>query len=540
MAKTPQLRHLEKLFKTARLLNPGFDWEQLQSRRQSRREFLSRALQLGLAAAPLTQLIVGCATSQTGSKLKPLKGKDDPVIIIGGGISGLTAAFYLARAGIASCIYEGSHRIGGRMFTREKFNADHMICELGGEFVDSDHTDIAELCSFFNIPLDRVDVGTEELASNLYYFPDRHGVMRYYTDKDALEALKVFDRRFVKDQMSLENPERFKHFDSLTLEQYLDQYRGEVDPWFLDLLRVAFEGESGLDANVQAASNFVAILSPDTHSFKIFGESDQAKRIRGGNQTLITALERWLKEQGVRIETNSTLVAVAEKSQKLSLTFGMPKSKPVEASRVICTLPYSVLRNVDGIYKLPLNPMKKRAISEMAYGTNGKYMLGFAHRVWRKEMARAGKSSVPASNGMVYTHRFVQNLWETSAGQLGHRGILTAYLGGKNGATLSLKDRGRTLAAIHEIFPGTESAQEKDEALFNWSQYQFTRGSYSWSLPGQAPLFEKAVKKQELGGRLVFAGEHLAPDFGGFMNGACMSGRHAALAVLGERSEYTT
>ena len=39
------------------------------------------------------------------------------VVIVGGGLAGLTAALHLSDAGVASTVYEASNRIGGRMFS---------------------------------------------------------------------------------------------------------------------------------------------------------------------------------------------------------------------------------------------------------------------------------------------------------------------------------------------------------------------------------------------------------------------------------------
>src|SRR4051812_13784983 len=124
--RSPLLRELNRL---------------LAHERRSRREFLRSLAVTGAAFA-----LPSCAHTQR---------KDvTPVIILGAGIAGLTAAFYLTRAGYPCEIYEASARTGGRIYTLENFNRDGMSCELGGELVDSNHEDLLALCKLFQIPVD--------------------------------------------------------------------------------------------------------------------------------------------------------------------------------------------------------------------------------------------------------------------------------------------------------------------------------------------------------------------------------------------------
>ena len=55
------------------------------------------------------------------------------VVVIGGGIAGLTAAYRLQKAGISIDLYEARSRIGGRIFTA-KING--RIAELGGQNIN--------------------------------------------------------------------------------------------------------------------------------------------------------------------------------------------------------------------------------------------------------------------------------------------------------------------------------------------------------------------------------------------------------------------
>lgn len=53
--------------------------------------------------------------------------KSKNIAVVGAGISGLTAAYYLKKFGYAVTVYEASHRVGGRM---TKGDNQHAICSF--------------------------------------------------------------------------------------------------------------------------------------------------------------------------------------------------------------------------------------------------------------------------------------------------------------------------------------------------------------------------------------------------------------------------
>ena len=71
---------------------------------ESRRELLRRALALGAAGA--------VPALWRSSPVEAASAKR--VVIVGGGLAGLAAAWELARAGVRATIYEGAPRVGGR------------------------------------------------------------------------------------------------------------------------------------------------------------------------------------------------------------------------------------------------------------------------------------------------------------------------------------------------------------------------------------------------------------------------------------------
>ena len=93
------------------------------------------------------------------------------VAIIGAGIAGLHAAYVLKKAGYYSQVYEASSRAGGRMLSVKDLMGPGLVTELGGEFVDSSHTDMLNLANEFGFSLlDRKGATESSLNEAAFYF----------------------------------------------------------------------------------------------------------------------------------------------------------------------------------------------------------------------------------------------------------------------------------------------------------------------------------------------------------------------------------
>lgn len=510
MARTRLFKKICHLLQQAHALNEPVS--------DSRRAFLKTSLAASaLLASP--SFLTAC---QSFNRVRP---DASAVAILGGGIAGLSAAYALTKAGHSCVIFEATSRVGGRMFSKTEFNAEKMVCELGGEFVDSNHAELIALCKEFGIALDALSPGDQNLESNLYYFNGK-----YWTDRELLPRFQPFAKKLSADQKRVEDHAFSKKMDQISLEAYLQQFKN-VEKWVIDLIRVAYVGEYGLEAHEQSSLNLIGMLSADTTmGFKIFGDSDQEYRIRGGNQALITALENYLAQHQVSIFKNSPVQKLKESASGIEVT---ANNKTQTFSQVICSIPFSVLRNIEGVFELNFSELKKKCIREMGYATCSKMMMGYRSRLWRQGLQKE-KQKIPASNGMVYTDLVVQNLWETSRGQSGNSGILTSYTGGNTGEQVTVKDLDRFLQANDTIFPGTATDFDQNSAVMNWSKASFYRGAYACPKPGQITELGDIASKPELKNRFLFAGEHAADQFQGYMNGGCRSGLKAAELVLNQ------
>jgi monoamine oxidase len=527
--RTPLFRKLTQTVRQAHWLNRNpqhrvLFFEASDASHVSRRDFVRMLSAAGLLTAA-GGFAPGLARGSEGPK--PGQGGGDPVAILGAGLAGLTAAYRLLQAGIPCEIFEGSERTGGRVLTKTGFNEDAMFCELGGELVDTNHADLIALAGELHVEIQ--ELKGEDKGVDLYFFDGKH-----YTDERLIPLFQPFAQKLAADVKGIydaeENfTEKATRFDRISLAEYLTRTGKGVERWVVDLLRVAYTIEYGRDAGEQSSLNLIALLQADTsEGFKVFGESDESKRIQGGSSSLPNALAKAI-ENRVKINNGHRLVKMAQSDGNMTLSFDTEgSSKTVKFARVICALPFTMLRQVEGVKALALGRKKEEAIAHLGYGNNAKVMYGFTERWWRNP---AAKLAAP-SNGSIFTDLPLQCTWESSRGQAGERGILTNYLGGTGAKPFTTERFDKFRDELNRILPGISGKFDGKRALMNWPEYKFTRGSYTCPLVGQYTTLLKVTGEPELDGRLIFAGEHTSGDFSGFMNGAVQSGNRAAQEII--------
>jgi len=117
--------------------------------------------------------------------------------IVGGGVAGLTAAYRLHAAGMKPVVFEASNRWGGRIFTHYDFYKG-MFCELGGEFVDTNHEDLQKLGSELGVEMQKL--AAEGDGENLYFFK---GVFHTPTDMIDSEKQTGASRRLPRKSLKM-------------------------------------------------------------------------------------------------------------------------------------------------------------------------------------------------------------------------------------------------------------------------------------------------------------------------------------------------
>ena len=109
---------------------------------------LTRRQFLGSAAVAAAAVAGGCTTMP-----RPEPATSGRVIVVGAGLSGLTAALALRAGGWEVTVLEARSRVGGRVHTLYSPFTDGLHVEAGGESIDDNHVQIQALARYYRLAL---------------------------------------------------------------------------------------------------------------------------------------------------------------------------------------------------------------------------------------------------------------------------------------------------------------------------------------------------------------------------------------------------
>jgi len=492
----------------------GLEW--IAEARWSRRRFL-QTVAGATAGAALGTLFPRCTASDL--TLSPTHPR---IVIVGAGCAGLTCAYRLQQAGLQARVLEAGTRVGGRMFSLRRVFPEGQLAELGGEFIDTNHTSLLGLAQELSLTLVDLVAADDDLETDFFSFDQRRVPF-----EEMVEAFRPVAERILADLATLDDdamitykhPNNAEALDQLSLAEWLDT-RGATGV-MRAVLDVAYVGEYGLDTEEQSALNLLLLIGTEPGTFELFGESDERYRIAEGADSVPTRLAERLRRpvefdtqlQAIRQSADGTYVLTVTQASTL---------RDILADEVVLALPFTMLRQVDMQVELPA--VKRLAIDTLGYGTNAKVIAGFATRVWQ----------AAGSNGSTLSDLPYQSSQEASSGQEGAHGLLTNFVGGERGVAVgrgtSEAQAADFVTQLEPLFPGAVAAYTGQAVRAHWPTAPLVLGSYASYRPGQYTTIAGA-ERESVGG-LHFAGEHTSLRFPGFMNGASESGERVAANIL--------
>ena len=235
-------------------------------------------------------------------------------------------------------------------------------------------------------------------------------------------------------------------------------------------------------------------------------------KVKGGNDNLPRAFAQRLAN---KIHYGSPAVKIEQDAASARVTFlDKGARQTMTADRVLCAVPFSVLRNVE----LPssFSERKIQIIKDLEYASVSRVYLQAKKRSWEEK----------GLNGFALTGDGVE-IWQPTWSQPGPRGILTTYnRPGQAERIAAMKENERissTLTQLGQWFPGLQENFERG-ATKCWIEDEWSRGA--WAFVGLRDFVTASSPE----GRIHFAGEHLS-QWSSWMQGALDSSARAVKQI---------
>lgn len=527
----------------------------------SRRDFLMRVGQAGgYSAAVLTMRAMGlmpvASAMSTSIASEAGQGKGKSVVILGGGIAGLVAAYELKALGYQCTVLEARERPGGRNWTVR--GGDKVVFadgtsqtstwdtgnyqNVGPARLPSYHTTILGYCRKLGVEL-QVEVNTSRST---------------YLENDAVNGGKpLVQRQVVNDTRGHVSELLMKCVSSGGLDQ--DLSKDDRDR-MLEFLRVygplddagKYRGSDRAGyAKLPGAGNDAGVLSSPIDMHTLLEEDfwqgilfEEAFDMQATMFQPVGGMDRipfaFAKALGDTVQFHSPVTEIRKTGKGVRVAYSNGgAAKSIEADYCICAMPLTILKKTANDFAPPY----KKVIDECKYA--------YAYKVaW--ESRRFWEQDYNIYGGLEFVSQGPSPIWFPSARLFSDRGVLVSgYTDERDDAfdRLSLPAKfDESRKSIERLHAGHGRELEKP-VYVGWGRIPYNEGSWIQSYgPGQVRAPGAGVKRQgggpsntgaaktqsnpgyqtliEPDGPIYFAGDHVSHVVG-WQEGAALSALRA-------------
>ncbi len=440
------------------------------------------------------------------------------VVVVGGGLAGLTAARDLTARGLSAVVREARSRVGGRILNHTFPNG--VVVELGGQWVGPTQDRVLSLAAELGAELFPTFDSGDTLASiggqTKRFNDESFGLPEEAREEVALTQKTLEDMALtvpLPDPWTAPEAHRWDRQtvetwieDNITTPEARDFWRLLVaavfatESWDISLLHFLFYIHSGglIDRLISTAGGA------------------QESRIIGGSQILATSLADRL---GDAVRLDSPVSEIVQTADGAEVVAG---GTTIVSRRVAVAVPPALAARIR--YSPALPPLRDQLTQKMPMGYVIKCMAMYPEPFWREESLSGFAADLSGPVGVIF---------DNSPPDAGY-GVLLCFAEGRHGRVLGeLPAEGRkavVIAALERFF-GPRAADPIDYIDQNWAAEEWTRGCYGAHLaPGAWTQFGEALRRPC--GKIHWAGTETSDVWNGYMEGAIRSGERVAREII--------
>ncbi|MBK0378227.1 flavin monoamine oxidase family protein [Mucilaginibacter segetis] len=514
----------------------------------TRRDFLGKGAMLAGGAYP-AMLALGMLRAAPAHAFDLAgSGNGKHVIILGGGLTGMTSAYELAKLGYKCTILEARQRAGGRCWsirngatnieagqpgqtgeTTQKASFDAgLYFNAGPSRIPHNHELSLHYCKELGIPIQVYN----NVNEGAYYFAEGNGplsnkkirVREIHNDiRGYMSELlaKSIDHSALDTGLTKEDTE--KVIEYLMAEGGLDPdklYKASARRGYTEYPGAGDKPGKIADAYKLADIINSGLMDPDFYNVAEYTYELQMTMFQavGGMDQIAIALE---KKVAPMLKMGAEVTQITNLPEGVKITYkdasGMHE---LQGDLCICTLPLPVLSNINQNFSGEVS----RAIDYISYMQTGKIGMQFKRRFWEEDEHLYG--------GITHTNNDLTQIFYPSNDYLSKKGTLIGYYNFNEKAArigdLSFADREKFALEKGRLIHPQYDKEFESAFSISWHKTKYNLGGWAVytndTRKNQYPVLLKPEKQ------VYFAGEHLT-YLNAWMAGAFESARSVVTAI---------